>query len=314
MHAFFDAVDSGDISKVRAMCADNPSLVNAIDKRDRMPVSIRETIRKTKWVLVGEGPPATARKPLPSLKRTALHVTALRRHTDIARLLINLGSDVNPRDIEGVTPLHFAVQTQPNSEPVRLELVQLLITNGADVNARAFMGRGPLHYAFGFGWGAEQLTAIELLLENGADVNAVDENGWTALDHAIFPNHRSNQTAVIETLIRHGADVNAKPPASGQSGWLLYRAARHGKPEITRMLIEAGADVNAQSGGWGTALHAAVQRGHDKDVELLLAAGADPNMLNDQNLTPLDLLRGHVEMVELLDRHASEGRSNGGIP
>jgi ankyrin repeat protein len=43
---------------------------------------------------------------------------------------------------------------------------------------------------------------------------------------------------------------------------------------VVQMLLDAGADVNAQGGHFGTALQAASARGHEKLVQMLRAAGA----------------------------------------
>jgi ankyrin repeat protein len=48
--------------------------------------------------------------------------------------------------------------------------------------------------------------------------------------------------------------------------------------ESARLLFEAGADINAQGGWYGNALHAASYRGHDQTVQRLLEKGADINV------------------------------------
>jgi len=41
------------------------------------------------------------------------------------------------------------------------------------------------------------------------------------------------------------------------------------------MLVDAGADVNAQGGRYGNALQAALEGGHEKVAQVLMNAGAD---------------------------------------
>jgi ankyrin repeat protein len=43
---------------------------------------------------------------------------------------------------------------------------------------------------------------------------------------------------------------------------------------VVQILIDAGADVNAQGGEYGNALQAASAEGHDKVVQMLMNAGA----------------------------------------
>lgn len=69
-----------------------------------------------------------------------LHRAAQKGRTDLARLLLDHGANVNIKGggIE-ITPLHWAAG--------HVEVAKLLITNGADVNAKDKYGATPLHYA-----------------------------------------------------------------------------------------------------------------------------------------------------------------------
>jgi ankyrin repeat protein len=59
----------------------------------------------------------------------------------------------------------------------------------------------------------------------------------------------------------------------------LHIAARHGYPEIVKILLDANADINAKSGHSGdmTPIHLAIINGHTEVVEMLIKAGADLN-------------------------------------
>ena len=50
-----------------------------------------------------------------------------------------------------------------------------------------------------------------------------------------------------------------------------------GLAELTRILLEMGAEVNEQHGRYDNALQAVSYGGHEKTVELLLSKGADVN-------------------------------------
>jgi ankyrin repeat protein len=70
------------------------------------------------------------------------------------------------------------------------------------------------------------------------------------------------------------------------------------------LLLKRGANPNAtQEGGW-TALHAAAQSGNRALAEALLANGADVNQRADNHQSSLDmaLLKGHQDLVELLEQ------------
>ena len=57
----------------------------------------------------------------------------------------------------------------------------------------------------------------------------------------------------------------------------LYKASNAGHNKIVELLLNKGADVNAQGGFYSNALYAASLGGHDKIVDLLLNKGADVN-------------------------------------
>lgn len=70
-----------------------------------------------------------------------LHSAAAGNFTNIARMLVESGAQVNIKQQAGVTPLHSAAQNG------NLELLILLLEHGADVNARMEGGRLPADLA-----------------------------------------------------------------------------------------------------------------------------------------------------------------------
>ncbi|KAF8496923.1 hypothetical protein JB92DRAFT_2671092, partial [Gautieria morchelliformis] len=77
---------------------------------------------------------------------------------------------------------------------------------------------------------------------------------------------------IIELLLEKGADVNAQ---GGEHGSALPAAAYNGHDTTVLLLLEKGADVNAQGGWPGSPLQAAAYNGHDTTILLLLEKGAD---------------------------------------
>ena len=103
---------------------------------------------------------------------------------------------------------------------------------------------------------------------------------------------------VVSVLLEGGADPDAR--ASGISYTALYWAV--GRPEITALLLEHGADANAPILGNTTPLHRASKGGAADVARMLLDAGADPNAQSDHGSTPLHRAaeRGHEEVVRML--------------
>jgi ankyrin repeat protein len=59
---------------------------------------------------------------------------------EITKYLVEAGADVNAKDIDENTPLHYAARNKNSA------MVNLFIQKGANVNAMDNYGRTPLHY------------------------------------------------------------------------------------------------------------------------------------------------------------------------
>ena len=112
--------------------------------------------------------------------------------------------------------------------------------------------------------------------------------------------------AIVKLLLEKGADVNAQ---GGRHGHALQAASFGGHEAIMKLLLEKGADVNAQGGRHCHALQAASFGGHEAIVKLLLEKGADVNAQGGWNANALQAAsdEGHTEIVQLL-------LANGGLP
>jgi ankyrin repeat protein len=131
------------------------------------------------------------------------------------------------------------------------------------------------------------MEQLKQVLENDPTrANAIGADGFQPLGLACFFNHP--QTARL--LVENGADVNV-PSCNAQSITPLHSAAAGRSLEITRLLLDHGASVDAPQKGGYTALHAAVQNEQLEMVELLLVYGADADHQNDSGASPRDLAK-----------------------
>jgi ankyrin repeat protein len=155
-----------------------------------------------------------------------------------------------------------------------------------------------------------KVDAVRVLLDRGAKVNTQETwGGTTALMWAVSEKHPD----VARLLIERGADVNTRsyyvPSASGRgfegttpvaqkpgkefeefaSGWLtpLMFAARENGLESARLLVKAGADINAQAGDGKDALSLAFFDGSYDVADFLIGSGANVNQKDAQRFTPL---------------------------
>ena len=112
-------------------------------------------------------------------------------------------------------------------------------------------------------------------------------------------------TAVLSCLIRSG-NLNPNPKdARGRTP--LYIAAKKGDNVVVRMLLEGGADIDAQNGHNGNALQAALAKYHKEIVMLLLEKGANVKAQGGAygNALHAALARSHREIMMLLQNHSA---------
>ncbi|MCU6499241.1 ankyrin repeat domain-containing protein [Rugamonas sp. A1-17] len=143
--------------------------------------------------------------------------------------------------------------------------VKKLLERGLSPNLREPGGETALIIAMRY----EAYRVATLLMDQpGIDLEAKAPNGNTALMMAAF---RQNKAAVLD-MIKRGAQVN-------QKGWTaLHYAAAAGSTEITSILLEHHAYIDAESPSGMTPLMIAAREGQEKVVELLLEQGADATL------------------------------------
>lgn len=90
--------------------------------------------------------------------------------------------------------------------------------------------------------------------------------------------------AQVEKRLQQGVNPNGLTGPRGNTA--LVQAVARGDVEITRLLLDAGADADLKGGGY-TPLGLAALRGHARIAELLLKAGADPDRKSNDGNTPL---------------------------
>jgi ankyrin repeat protein len=113
-----------------------------------------------------------------------------------------------------------------------------------------------------------------------------------------------NRVEAARILIAAGADVNAKD--SIEDSPFLYAGAE-GRNEILRMTLATGADLKSTNRYGGTALIPAAHHGHVETVKILLGTGIDKDHVNNLGWTALleavtlgDGGSAHTEIVHLL--------------
>lgn len=153
----------------------------------------------------------------------------------------------------------------------------------------------------------------------------------TRKNDALVAAARSSDPVRVQALLAQGADPNARDRSSqfhrlvarlpGQQpvpmpyptalNVLIYRCVEQDLPEAqvvrtARVLLEAGADVEAPYREGNTALMEALWGEKHQLVALLLEKGAKVNARNAFGATPLMLATGDLALVRLLLRHGAD--------
>lgn len=171
-------------------------------------------------------------------------------------LLLKLGADPeqtdNPRR---PTPYMLAADSALVETPAALEVMDKLQKGGAKLDALSRYGTDALMHTIGgsFGDARKFEKALSVLPDARAAVNKSYHaetihgwvKGWTLLmaeiERVSYQGNADN--AIVKSILYHGADVNAK----NEAGWTaLHHAANLDQLETVKMLVKAGANINAR--------------------------------------------------------------------
>ncbi|KAJ5710397.1 hypothetical protein N7488_004553 [Penicillium malachiteum] len=228
----------------------------------------------------------------------------------------------------GTTLLHMAAAAN------LVDLIEPMTSDMKDVTRRNGNGDTASHLAARGG----HVTAGKILRRKGADQVAKNHSGKTPLSEAASGGHLEfvewlldegtdlgitedggalqvaslgGYESVVQILLEAGANVNAQ---GGRFGNALQAAASRGSPETVQILLEAGANVNAQGGEYGNALQAAARNGSAETVQILLEAGANVNAQGGHfgNALQAAASRGSPETVQILLEAGANVNAQGG--
>lgn len=204
--------------------------------------------------------------------------------------LVRTGHDINAKKatfrVEGDTPLHFAVKYGQK------EAIKILVGLGARINEKNKSGSTPLIDAV---TESKQEDVVALLLDLGAKIDSRSKAGKTALDWAAF----DGNLALVKLLLNRGAIPNVG--TEGRRTSPVAECAHNGNTEILKLLIAAGADVNAPQYG-DVPISTAALRKHSEFVKLLIEAKANVNHQEESGFTTLmsAVAGGQLEIVKML--------------
>lgn len=170
-----------------------------------------------------------------------------------------------------------------------LDAVRLQIMQGVNVNAFSHRSKALIEAARQKHW-----KIVKMLIETGADVNTIDDNHNTPLLAAVG----SESLEIVEMLIAAGASLSSK---NKDGTTAITTASRLSSPAILKALVQAGADVIQSVDGKQAIIHAA-KEGRLENVKILIEAGANVDVQDIDQNSPLIYasIGGHVAVIECL--------------
>lgn len=146
---------------------------------------------------------------------------------------------------------------------------------------------------------------LKRFLAEGIDVNQRSPDGFPLLGLAVF--FRQRDTAKL--LIDAGADVNARSRNTFNVA-PVHGAVARGDIDTLELLLSKGADPNLVQQRWLRPIHEAAASGSLRIVALLLMFGADPAAVTEDGRAPADFAKasGHTALAELLRSKAGKVR------
>ncbi|MFP3023238.1 MAG: ankyrin repeat domain-containing protein, partial [Wolbachia sp.] len=227
-----------------------------------------------------------------------------------AEVLVGRGANINTKNDDGYTSLHFAVLKNFQSG------IDYLIKKGANIDAKDNIGRAPLHWAARDGY----LSIVQTITEGGANLDVKDKDNKTPSDLASWKGYdnivqylkqvqldkrllaaiKGNDCREVQNLVSQGANLEAKD-RNGRTS--LYWASCNGYLGVVQCLIDMRVNLEVRDNNGDTPLHCAAWSGQLDIVKSLVdSRRVGVNIKNDDGWTPLHWASraGYLDVVQYL--------------
>ena len=184
-----------------------------------------------------------------------LHNAVNEKFTEIVKVLLKIGVNVNGLDCFGNTPLNRAVGYKAN-----LRIVQILLENGANIDARDSQDKTALYTACNF----ENYEIVQELLKHNPKIDPKAAHDLSPLQIAAY----RGSVKTVEVLLKHGANINHLDFNKRST---LNFGINGGDSLIVKTLLDNGCKTNVSNTRDGlTEIEVALKKGF-KDIMKMLA-------------------------------------------
>ncbi|KAL4089847.1 hypothetical protein QTP88_024802 [Uroleucon formosanum] len=203
--------------------------------------------------------------------QTALHLASARGFKHVVDILLDKGTGVCAKDLNGNTPLHLAVRNDD------ISVIHSLLCRQPQVACEQnHNGDTPMHIACRYGY----LECVMKLMEHGATADVVNENLDTPLLVAIKEKHEN-----VAIYLLHNEPGNLDI-FNNEGNAPIHVAVQEGLLNVVETIINMGHGFEYPNDRGLYPLHIATRYGHVEIVRYLCIAGSDPQQRSTDNIKP----------------------------
>jgi|GEM_PF-946165 len=285
----FETIQSGDTNRIKPLLktlvyyrhndAGETALTQAIENNDA--AMVRVLVRDAVINLKNQN----GETPL---------ILALKKGNPEIITLVSRRAKAGLKNDAGESPLLLALERGDD-----LLLLQRLLAKGADASIPA-LGVSPIYRATEL----NNVQAVALLLRYGANPSLPNETGETPLVHAVSKGY----DVIAGILLHKSKQAQQDANWANQLGEpLLILAAKGGRTQIAKILLDYGADPMQMDHLENTALHIAAEKGYADLVKIMLEKGAPADQPNIMGTTPIMAAarNNNAEIAKILADHGA---------
>ena len=243
---------------------------------------------------------------------TAMMLAIINDRFDLAAKLLELGADANDGSLYQAVEMHDAttdwrakdgsrLRVDHPNEINALDLIRLLLDAGADPNKSSdgvqmhsasmccdTKASGTPFYRAAV---AADVEALKLMIPHGADLEWAPKPGESDEPGGFGPKKVGKTPLMVAMNGGKGVGMAGGPGDIREGAEPPFREVSNRKPaDAVRLLIEAGANINAKTTEGDTALHLAAFEGKLEMVRVLAEGGADLDMKDAAGKTALQVV------------------------